>query len=146
MRSRFRDLVRQGDLGPSAADMEVQIGINTGPVVAGTVGSSLRIEYTALGDTVNIAARLEGVAKPGQIVIGPTTAKLVSDRVTLAPLGRIALKGRDEPVEVCEVPDPNVAVSSPRLSTDEQVSALDETRRTEAVAPSSGSQQTYEEA
>jgi class 3 adenylate cyclase len=62
------------------------------------------MEYTALGDTVNIAARLEGVAKAGQIVIGPSTAALVRDQVRLRSLGAVALKGKSESIEVFEVP------------------------------------------
>ena len=69
------------------------------------------MEYTALGDTVNIAARLEGVAKPGQIVIGPATAALVDEVIDVNSLGKVNLKGRDEPVEVFEVPDQEVGLA-----------------------------------
>jgi adenylate cyclase len=78
--------------------------VNTGKVVAGTVGSPQRMEYTALGDTVNIAARLEGVAKGGQIVVGPTTAALVRDQINLRSLGQVPLKGKSDQLEVFEVP------------------------------------------
>jgi adenylate cyclase len=118
MRRGFHDLFTKGDLGNE--EMQVHIGINTGPVVAGTVGSSRRMEYTALGDTVNIAARLEGVAKPGQIVIGPSTAALVKDHIPLRELGQVALKGRDVPVHVFEVPDEMATGMLPKPSTDEQ--------------------------
>jgi len=84
---------------------DVHIGINTGSVVAGTVGSPLRMEYTALGDTVNTAARLEGVARAGQIVLGPTTAALVRHEVPLASLGRVHLKGKLSDIEAFEVPN-----------------------------------------
>ena len=118
MRKGFQELIAKGDFGTE--EMQVHIGINTGPVVAGTVGSSRRMEYTALGDTVNIAARLEGVAKAGQIAIGPSTAALVREHVPLRELGEIALKGRDEPVRVFEIPDDDTAVAPIRPSTEEQ--------------------------
>ncbi|HEY4219793.1 MAG TPA: adenylate/guanylate cyclase domain-containing protein, partial [Myxococcota bacterium] len=104
MRRSFRALVQSGACGDSARNLDVHIGINTGKVVAGTVGSPQRMEYTALGDTVNIAARLEGVAKGGQIVVGPTTAALVRDQIKLRSLGPVALKGKSESLEAFEVP------------------------------------------
>jgi adenylate cyclase len=107
MRQKFNLMMARGDAGEVGKHMKVHIGVNTGPVVAGTVGSSLRMEYTALGDTVNIAARLEGVARAGQIVIGPATAELVKHEIDLNSLGEVNLKGRDEAVEVFEVPTSN---------------------------------------
>jgi len=104
MRNNFRALVDSGAAGEAARGLDVHIGVNTGKVVAGTVGSPKRMEYTALGDTVNIAARLEGVAKAGQIVIGPTTADLVKDHIRLRSLGPVALKGKSESIEAFEVP------------------------------------------
>ena len=72
--------------------MDIHIGINSGNVVVGTVGSALRMEYTALGDTVNIAARLEALSRPGQIVLGESTARLVKNAVPVVPLGNVRLK------------------------------------------------------
>lgn len=105
MRRSFRALVASGACGEQAHGLDVHIGVNTGKVVAGTVGSPKRMEYTALGDTVNIAARLEGVAIAGQIVIGPATAAHVRDQVQLRSLGPVMLKGKREPLEVFDVPD-----------------------------------------
>ena len=105
MRRNFRALVRSGAVGEDARALDVHIGVNTGKVVAGTVGSPRRMEYTALGDTVNTAARLEGVAKSGQIVIGPLTAALVQDEIGLVAMGPVNLKGKGKGLQVFEVPD-----------------------------------------
>jgi adenylate cyclase len=107
MRRHFRALVRSGAVGDDARHLDVHIGVNTGKVVAGTVGSPRRMEYTALGDTVNIAARLEGVAKKGQIVVGPATAALVQAEIALVPMGAVNLKGKGQGVQVYQVPDPD---------------------------------------
>ena len=104
MRTTFDVMMARGDAGDTGSALQVHIGVNTGPVVAGTVGSSLRMEYTALGDTVNIAARLEGIAKAGQIVIGPATANLVNDVIPTRSLGMVSLKGRGEQIEAFEIP------------------------------------------
>ncbi|MFZ9886296.1 MAG: adenylate/guanylate cyclase domain-containing protein [Myxococcota bacterium] len=105
MRKTFHRLRERGQLPQSEPPLDVHIGVNTGPVVAGTVGSALRMEYTALGDTVNLAARLEGTAKAGQIVIGPATAELVKNHVMLSSLGQVTLKGKRFELEVFEVLD-----------------------------------------
>jgi adenylate cyclase len=105
MRRNFRALVGSGACGEDARALDVHIGVNTGKVVAGTVGSPRRMEYTALGDTVNTAARLEGVAKKGQIVVGTLTAQLVGQHVPLRPLGAVSLKGKGAAVELFEVPE-----------------------------------------
>ncbi len=105
MRRNFRTLVGAGAVGDDARQLDVHIGVNTGKVVAGTVGSPRRMEYTALGDTVNTAARLEGVAKKGQIVLGAVTASLVNGYVPLRSMGAHTLKGKGAPVELYEVPD-----------------------------------------
>ena len=84
--------------------LEVRLGINSGSVVAGDIGSPKRIEYTVLGNTVNIAQRLEaGVAKPGQIVIGEETYKLVKDHFETQELGEFSLKGLEKSIKVYEV-------------------------------------------
>lgn len=84
--------------------LEVRLGINSGSVVAGDIGSPKRIEYTVLGNTVNIAQRLEAsVAKPGQIVIGEETYKLVKDHFETQELGEFSLKGLEKSIQVYEV-------------------------------------------
>ncbi|MFC5451702.1 CHASE2 domain-containing protein [Paenibacillus aestuarii] len=80
------------------------LGINSGPAVVGNIGSeALRLDYTAIGDTVNLAARLESNAKPGQILISEHTYARVKDLFAIEPVGEIKVKGKELPVMVYEV-------------------------------------------
>jgi adenylate cyclase len=79
------------------------IGVSVGEVVAGTVGTEDRMEYTVIGDSVNLAARLESNAKAGQILISQRTWELVRDQVEARPLGPVRVKGKEEEVEVHEL-------------------------------------------
>jgi len=83
--------------------LEMGIGINTGPVVAGNIGSAMRMEYTVIGDSVNIAARLQGIARPGEILISGATLTRVQGRVLVTPMEPMTLKGKRLPVGVFRV-------------------------------------------
>ncbi len=84
-------------------DFAVRIGINTGEVVVAEMGSALAGEYTAMGDAVNLAARMEQTAAPGTIQITAQTRRLVDPWIETEPLGSSQVRGKSEPVEVFRV-------------------------------------------
>jgi class 3 adenylate cyclase len=84
-------------------DFRIRAGVNTGPVMVGNVGSDLRYEYTALGDAVNVAARMQAAAQTGTILITETTRRLTGDTFELEDLGAIEVKGKTEPVHAFRV-------------------------------------------
>ena len=79
------------------AGFNVRVGINSGPTAVGTVGAG-DPQTVALGDSVNVAARLQSAADPGTIVVGETTTRHLSDRFVLESVGGLTVKGREEPV------------------------------------------------
>jgi class 3 adenylate cyclase len=75
------------------------IGINSGPALVGNIGSEEYRNFVAIGDTTNVAARLQSMAKAGEIVIGPETARLLDGSFPLTALGAVRVKGREQPVD-----------------------------------------------
>jgi class 3 adenylate cyclase/tetratricopeptide (TPR) repeat protein len=79
-------------------DFRVRMGLNTGLVVVAAIGDNLRMDYTAVGDTTNTAARMQQLAEPGQIVIADATERLIAPYFELQALGTFTVKNREQPV------------------------------------------------
>jgi adenylate cyclase len=99
--------VKLGEMMKKQANLsrrfDIRIGINTGRVVAGNIGSPRRMDYTVIGDAVNTASRLESIAKSNQILIGEETYKAVKAKFKINEIGRKKVKGKSEEIMVYEV-------------------------------------------
>ena len=90
---------------PADKQFDIRLGINTGKVVAGNLGSPKRMDYTVIGDTVNTASRLESIAKPNQILIGEQTHQSVEGKFHIKEVGKKTVKGKKEAIRIFEVLD-----------------------------------------
>jgi len=84
---------------------DIRLGINSGKVVAGNLGSPKRMDYTVIGDTVNTASRLESIGEPNQILIGENTYQLVKGKFNIREVGEKLVKGKKQAVMIYEVLD-----------------------------------------
>jgi class 3 adenylate cyclase len=109
--NKFSDRINQEKGIPI---FKMRIGIHTGPVVVGTLGNDLRVEFTAVGDTVNLASRMEGLAEPGTTFVTEDTFRLTEGFFRFEALGEKAIKGKGSPVKVYQV----IAPSSQRTRFD----------------------------
>jgi adenylate cyclase len=101
---KMKEALEAGKNADSREDkLNIRIGINTGQITAGNIGSPKRMDYTVLGDTVNVASRLETIAEPNQILIGEETYNRVKDKFKTREVGLRKLKGKTQDIRVYEV-------------------------------------------
>ena len=93
------------DSASRTTELIVRVGLNTGPAIVGSIGSTRRLEYTAIGDTVNIASRIESLTKPlkSPLLISATTRQRLGQQFECRELPAQQVKGKSEPVEIYEV-------------------------------------------
>ncbi len=96
---RYSDELRRAQ----GVEVQIRIGLNSGDVVVRSIGSDLRMDYTAVGQTTHLAARMEQLAAPGSIRLTAETLQLAEGFVQVAPLGPVPIKGLGQPVEVFEL-------------------------------------------
>jgi len=98
---------RMGKEKAGIPSLKMRVGIHSGPVVVGTLGNDLRVEFKAVGETVNLASRMEGLAKPGTTYVTGDTFELTEGLFRFEALGKKQVKGREEPVNVYQAIAPS---------------------------------------
>jgi len=97
--NRYADDMRRAH----GVNAQIRVGLNSGEVVVRSIGNDLRTDYTAVGQTTHLAARMEQLASPGTILLTPRTLELVEGYVAVKPLGPVPVKGLTDAIEIYEV-------------------------------------------
>ena len=92
----------EGLLG-TGVPIQIRVGVNSGEVLVGAIGNELKMDYTAIGQTVHLASRMEQMARPGSVLITAEALRLAEGYIQVKPLGPVGIKGLPEPVDAFEV-------------------------------------------
>ncbi len=123
---QYADVVKQN----YGVDFEMRVGINSGLTVLAAIGDEIRTEYTAMGDTTNVAARMQSAARPGTVLVSAETYHLTKELFDFKPRGATKVKGKSTPIETYEVLAPKTlpgrvrgleGVTSPLVGRDAEV-------------------------
>jgi hypothetical protein len=135
---RAIDALEAAQRASGAGGLRVRVGINTGPVVVGVVGTDRAHEYTAMGDTVNVAARMQAAARPGSVLVTSATQRFVTPFVEAVDVGLLELKGKSDAVHAYEITGLKSGVAqtrglaglrSPMIGRDAQLARLEDAFR-----------------
>ena len=119
--SIHREIAKYNEQKKGEIQIKMRIGVHTGPVVVGTLGNDLRVEFKAVGDTVNLASRMEGLAEPGTTYLTTETFQLTNEIFKFAELGRKEVKGKRESVPVYKLLSAKKDVYRPRLGSERTI-------------------------
>ena len=119
--SIHREIARFNDQHHGAIPIQMRVGVHTGPVVVGTLGNDLRVEFKAVGDTVNLASRMEELAEPGSTYVTGDTFKLTQGLFNFKALGEKAVRGKEETVPAYKLLYSKKDVYRPRLGSERMI-------------------------
>jgi class 3 adenylate cyclase/tetratricopeptide (TPR) repeat protein len=118
--AKFSDRIKQDREG--VRPLKMRVGLHTGPVVVGTVGNDLRVEFKAVGDTVNLSSRLEGLAEPGSTYVTEAIFRLTEGLFRFEAMGEKRIKGKKELIKVYRVIAPSTSRTRFDVSTERGLS------------------------
>jgi class 3 adenylate cyclase len=119
--SIHREVVRFSDQNMEIGPFRMRIGVNTGPVVVGTLGRDLRVEFKAVGDTVNLASRMEGLADAGTTYVTEATFQPTRELFHFEALGKKVVKGKEKSIPVFKLLSAKETVYRPRLGSERMI-------------------------
>jgi len=119
--SIHREISKFNDQEKMKIPIKMRIGIHTGPVVVGTLGNDLRVEFKAVGDTVNLASRMEGIAEPGTTYVTIKTFQLTEGLFQFETIGKKTVKGKEESIPVFKLLSDKGYAYRPRLGSERMI-------------------------